>query len=232
MSWYSIIPSEILSRKDINASEKLVIGVIISLSHLKGHCFASNQYIGDCVGLSDEAIRKIIKGLDGKGLIKRDVVRNVSGSIESRELKAIVPPVISYPPSGTVLPPPPVREYPPSGMDLPHIKKDNIKENIKVKNIVDDRFEKFWKIYDKEVDKERCYDKWRFISSLDKDKILSTIEAYIESKPDPTYRLNPYRYLSNKSWNDAIIKSTKEVEASKTKVIDNSAFEINIPDEW
>jgi len=232
MSWYSIIPSEILSRKDLKANEKLVIGIIISLSHLKGHCFASNQYIGDCVGLSDEAIRKIVKALEDKGIIKRLVVRKANGEMESRDLRMATPLVYSYPPSGTTIPDPPVQPYQTSGIDIPHNNKENIKENIKVTNITDDRFEKFWKTYDKEIEKDRCYGKWKFLSSLEKDKILATIEAYIESKPDPTYRLNPYRYLSNRSWNDAIIKSNVSTEPLKIKEINNSAFEINVPDGW
>jgi DNA-binding Lrp family transcriptional regulator len=184
------------------------------------------------VGLSDEAIRKIVKALEDKGIIKRLVVRKANGEMESRDLRMATPLVYSYPPSGTTIPDPPVQPYQTSGIDIPHNNKENIKENIKVTNITDDRFEKFWKTYDKEIEKDRCYGKWKFLSSLEKDKILATIEAYIESKPDPTYRLNPYRYLSNRSWNDAIIKSNVSTEPLKIKEINNSAFEINVPDGW
>lgn len=83
------------------------------------------------------------------------------------------------------------------------IKKESNKELIE-KRIVDERFEKFWNLYGKDIQKDNCYNEWKFINTIDKDKILKTLPLYIESTPEVRFRRHPLTYLRNKVWLDEI----------------------------
>ena len=83
------------------------------------------------------------------------------------------------------------------------IKKESNKELIE-KRIVDERFEKFWNLYGKDIQKDKCYNEWKFINTIDKDKILKTLPSYIESTPEVQFRKHPITYLRNKAWLDEI----------------------------
>jgi hypothetical protein len=83
------------------------------------------------------------------------------------------------------------------------IKKESNKELIE-KRIVDERFEKFWNLYDKNIQKDKCYNEWKFINTIDKDKIIKTLPLYIESTPEVHFRKHPLTYLRNKAWLDEI----------------------------
>lgn len=83
------------------------------------------------------------------------------------------------------------------------IKKISNKELIE-KRIVDERFEKFWMLYGKDIQKDKCYSEWKFINTIDKDKILSTLPNYIASTPEVKFRRHPLTYLRNKGWLDQV----------------------------
>jgi len=236
MSWYAIIPSEVLSRKDITPNHKLLLGLVASLSHQKGHCFASNQYIGECLGISSAMVRVLIKRLEELNLITRLVKYRDNKEVEIRELKLSTPLLTQLPPPANTVPPLPQQISIPSPTTLAHIYKDNSKEiNKEIKaeiSIVDDGFETFWKTYDKNIDKKKCYTKWKLIRRIDKDKILAVVADYVKANPEPRYRRNPYNYLNNEGWNDTIIKPISNDVKIERKPIDNSAFEIKIPEGW
>jgi len=96
------------------------------------------------------------------------------------------------------------------------IKKESNKELI-VKNIVDERFEKFWNLYGKDIQKEKCYSLWKFINTIDKDKILNTLPNYIASTPEVQYRRHPITYLRNKGWLDEVIIPKSQNPFSEAK---------------
>lgn len=68
-------------------------------------------------------------------------------------------------------------------------------------------FEKFWNLYDKKKDKDKCFTKWKKISKKDRVSIFEALPAYLSSTPDKQYRKNPLTYLNGKGWNDEIITS-------------------------
>ncbi|MFC2084807.1 phage replisome organizer N-terminal domain-containing protein [Bacteroidota bacterium] len=91
-------------------------------------------------------------------------------------------------------------------------KNKNKKKSINVQNpyqkrtdFARDRFIEFWNLYDKKVNKERCYKKWLSLYDEDRQKIFEHLPAYIESTPDKQFRKDPFTYLDNESWNDEII---------------------------
>lgn len=98
--------------------------------------------------------------------------------------------------------------------------KDTSKKELVKKSIVDERFEKFWELYNKDVGKDECYKAWRFINPMDKDKILKVLPSYIESTPDIRFRKNPLKYLNNKAWLDEIIRNDfNNKETEKTTIV-------------
>jgi len=83
--------------------------------------------------------------------------------------------------------------------------KDLSKKDIVIKSIVDERFEKFWGLYNKEVAKDKCYSEWKYINTIDKDKILRALPTYIQATPEIQYRKNPFKYLKEKAWLDVVV---------------------------
>lgn len=66
------IPREVLLDMDLPANAKIIFAIIQSLDNDKG-CFASNQYIGEMLGLSESSVRASITELERKSYITRFV---------------------------------------------------------------------------------------------------------------------------------------------------------------
>ena len=76
----------------------------------------------------------------------------------------------------------------------------------KEKNIiVQNEFERFWKMYDYKIAREKCFNLWKKLSIKDKKEIFKTLPDYIKSKPTKQFRKHPLTYLRNKVWEDEII---------------------------
>jgi hypothetical protein len=94
--------------------------------------------------------------------------------------------------------------------------------NITTKQLNDSKeslFDIFWTKYPKKVAKEKCRLKFNKLSTSDKDKILSTLDAYILYKPFKDYtHPNPETYLNQERWKDEIqTTSNKQQPASEDK---------------
>jgi len=77
--------------------------------------------------------------------------------------------------------------------------------------ITNSDFNLFWNLYDKKMNKVKCYQVWRRLDDTEKKKVLAVLPDYIKSTPDKQFRKNPLTYLRNKSWEDEIIKGSKNV---------------------
>lgn len=62
-STYSVIPTKIMLDKNISSTAKILYGIISSLCNEKGFCWASNEYLGNLLGISATSISLIIKEL-------------------------------------------------------------------------------------------------------------------------------------------------------------------------
>lgn len=77
--------------------------------------------------------------------------------------------------------------------------------NLPINNIKSDSdFEKFWNAYGKKVDRVKCEKAWNKLTKDEIEKINTTVEAYVKSKPDVQYRKNPLTYLNGKCFNDEL----------------------------
>jgi hypothetical protein len=103
------------------------------------------------------------------------------------------------------------------GKSDPLVIKSFSNKELIVKNIIDERFEKFWNLYGKDIQKDKCYNDWKFINTIDKDKILNTLPNYIASTPDVQFRKHPLTYLRNKAWLDEVIIPKSQNPFSEAK---------------
>jgi len=71
--------------------------------------------------------------------------------------------------------------------------------------ILDAKFEDWWLWYDYKVSKEKAKKSWNKLNEKEKDIALQSVQAYVESTPDKTYRKHPTTYLNQKCFNDEII---------------------------
>lgn len=78
----------------------------------------------------------------------------------------------------------------------------NEHENGAAKNIV---FSVFWDLYDKKVgSKDKCEKKWNKLSDQERQKIIDTLPAFLNSIKDKQFQPYPETYLNGKRWNDEI----------------------------
>ena len=118
-----------------------------------------------------------------------------------------------------------------NGLPVNNSNKDLSKKDLVKKNIVDERFEKFWGLYDKEIAKEKCYSEWKYINTIDKDKILKVLPSYIESTPDIQYRKNPFKYLKEKAWLDVVIQ-TENKKKEDASPLARPVSTISVPNDY
>lgn len=80
----------------------------------------------------------------------------------------------------------------------------------------ENRFEQFWTLYSKKVEKKKCAAKFRRLKQPEIELIFAHVPRYVESTPDERFRKNPLTYLNGECWNDEIIP-TKVKSISNAK---------------
>ena len=74
-----------------------------------------------------------------------------------------------------------------------------------------DSFQRWWDIYDKKRNRDKCFKKWKKMPMKDRIDCYHNTPAYVRSTPDKQYRKDPFTYLNQKAWNDEIIvRDTQE----------------------
>jgi len=66
-------------------------------------------------------------------------------------------------------------------------------------------FENFWNLYDKKIDRDKCYKKWNKLKEEDREAIMKHIPQYKQSTQEKQFRKNPETYINNRSWENEII---------------------------
>jgi hypothetical protein len=74
-------------------------------------------------------------------------------------------------------------------------------------------FDKFWTLYGKSIDKQKCLDKFVKLTEDEIKTIFETLPVYLLQTPDKKYRKNPLTYLNGKCWND--------IDINNPQVLDN-----------
>lgn len=80
----------------------------------------------------------------------------------------------------------------------------SVGDNAAITVITDD-FQAWWNLYDKKIDRAKCWKKWAKMTSEERRACIAATPAYVASTPDIQYRRHPMTYLNNKSWENQII---------------------------
>jgi hypothetical protein len=133
LNWAAVIPAKFLISKDISSTQKLLLGLISSLSNLKGYCFASNEYLADLLDVSKTTVSQAISDLETKGYLGRIIYRNDKKEIEQRILTIIMDRKNDIPISEN-------HNTLPLKNDIPI--SENRKENNKINNNINNKYNK------------------------------------------------------------------------------------------
>jgi hypothetical protein len=102
-NWYAVITAQVLLSKELSSTQKLLIALIANLSNERGYCFASNEYLGECIGISEITVSHNISELVEKNWIGRVLHFTEKKQIDYRALTIIerpyLPPKTDIPPS-------------------------------------------------------------------------------------------------------------------------------------
>ena len=72
-------------------------------------------------------------------------------------------------------------------------------------------FNDFWKLYDKQVDKKKCLDKFLKLTDDEIKLIFENLPNYILNTPDKQFRKNPITWINGKCWNDTEFNKPKQI---------------------
>lgn len=93
------------------------------------------------------------------------------------------------------------------------------KNNGVLKPINDEyTFERWWDMYDRKVDRDKCEVKWHnVLTKAERKAAIEHTPLYVASTPDVQFRKHPYTYLNGKCWKDYVPPSKPVVRADAEK---------------
>ena len=95
--------------------------------------------------------------------------------------------------------------------ETPTIKIREEEEKIRIRKEEElkgtELFNRFWLLYSKNVNKEKCFKKFLTLKNEELEILFVHVPEYVNSTPDKKFRKAPLVYLNNKSFNDEIIIS-------------------------
>lgn len=75
---YAVVPMNVLTDGSLRPNAKLLYGMISSLATARGYCWASNQYLGEPLGLDGKTVSALVRNLSTRGYIRVEVSRDAS----------------------------------------------------------------------------------------------------------------------------------------------------------
>ena len=111
-----------------------------------------------------------------------------------------------------------------------HMETETENETITINRtkaeILDAKFEDWWLWYDYKKSKEKAKKSWNTLTEQEKDLALQTVQNYVQSTPDKTFRKHPTTYLNQKCFNDEIItRNTTSQSRISPKITDEQLHE-------
>lgn len=173
MNWAAVIPARYLIAEDISSTQKLLLGLISSLSNLKGYCFASNEYLANLLKVNKVTISHSISDLEKKGYLCRIIYRNDKQQVEQRILTIILDKFNDIPISENINSLPPKNDIPIS---------ENLKDNIKVNNKINNKNNK--ELFFISYEWEELWNSWieyKYLEHKDKFKSERTEQLAINN---------------------------------------------------
>lgn len=187
---YAIIPVSILERPDMSANAKLLYAEINALAKKSGVCFATNEYLGDRLGLSRGSMKKIVKELSDKKLVRVDITKNKKGTWRRMFVEGGVGLKSPTGEGQTVL-------WGGAGEPL----QKRVRERELEKEITP--FSVFWTLYPKKVERKKTELKWTKLTDTQRAAIMADLPNRCQSDQwKRGYIPNPMTYLNGERWLD------------------------------
>lgn len=99
------------------------------------------------------------------------------------------------------------------------------REEKKREDNIGDKFNIFWSLYPKKVQKEKCKQKFLKLKPGELKQISKTLKNFLEYKPFEDYtHPNPLTYLNQKRWEDVLQPSVSKKQAVKLKAGDPTTW--------
>ena len=165
----------------------------------------SNTYFQKTCNISKNTITRAIKELEKEKLVivKRRARANSLYSINMKTIYSIY----ESQNNDLCIPPSETDESP----DMGTIKQNSFKQNT-IKENINIPFSDFWNKYDyckgKKSDVEA---KWVALTDEERTLTMESLDTYLLSTPDKTYRKYPMSYLNTEAWNDEHIVPSEMV---------------------
>lgn len=215
-SYYSIITANVRYDNRLTDSEKLLFAEITSLSNKYGYCTASNGYFATLYNVVKETISRRISNLTNFGYLKIEIIKE-GNEVKQRKM---------YPLTQTSIPidakiNTPIDNSVNTPIDA-NVKENNTSINITRLNntsinnnsatdVTHERFEEWWKLYDKKKDKKISFTKFK--SCLKKhsfEQIMQGTQEYLKTITDKQYQKYPKTFLTNESYMNDYSEEIKE----------------------
>lgn len=226
LSYYAVVPAQVLTSQAISDKSKLVYGVLASLAREDGYCWASNKALAAIMGCGERTISRAIAELTDVGeLIVQDVgngdrVGNHERRIYTRETAVRSLAKIGSPAS-----------FGEASLDKNGEAVFNRIDNNKPKKSphtppadFDEEFAQFWKLYPKKRDRDKALKAWRKLNPDNElfCQIMIALNAQIRSaqwqRDGGQYIPYPSTWINGKRWEDEVtIPAPPEQPAPKRK---------------
>ena len=205
-SYYSIITANVRYDNRLTDSEKLLFAEITSLSNKYGYCTATNSYFARLYEVVKETISRRISNLTKYGYLKIETIKD-GKQIKQRKM---------YPLTQSSIPidvkiNTPIDNSVNTPIDA-NVKENNTSiNNTSINNInrtdnsatdvTRERFEEWWKLYNKKRDKKISYKKFeKCLKKHSFEEIMQGTREYLKTIKDKQFQKDPKTFLHNESY--------------------------------
>ncbi|MBF8029183.1 helix-turn-helix domain-containing protein [Staphylococcus capitis] len=205
-SYYSIITANVRYDNRLTDSEKLLFAEITSLSNKFGYCTASNNYFAKLYEVTKRTISARVNNLKEHGYLKIEFDYK-GNEVKQRRM---------YPMTQTSIPieknfhrgieenflPPIEANFQENNTSINNTRLNTTSiNNNSATNVTRERFEEWWLLYDKKLDKKKAFS--LFKSSLKKhdfETIMNGTREYLKTITNKQYQKHPKTFLGNESY--------------------------------
>ena len=205
-SYYSIITANVRYDNRLTDSEKLLFAEITSLSNKYGYCTATNSYFARLYEVVKETISRRISNLTKYGYLKIETIKD-GKQIKQRKM---------YPLTQSSIPidvkiNTPIDNSVNTPIDA-NVKENNTSiNNTSINNInrtdnsatdvTRERFEEWWKLYDKKRDKKISFKKFeKCLKQHSFEEIMEGTRMYLKTIENKQFQKDPKTFLHNESY--------------------------------
>ena len=231
VNFYAVISAPVLNDKELNPRQKLLYGVITSMTGKNGWCWPTNAYLSEVIGCNKSTISLDLKQLEERGYIGTMIHLKPSGEFDYRAITPLTE-----------------RAYSPSVNSGPIIQNDkdpfgnskdpfgNSKGNKEVNIHIEkeppivpqrgrsrepnlDGFDEFWKTYPRKDNKATAQKAWSKLKDAERVAAFAALPIHIAHKfKDPTFIPYGATWLNQRRWEDEVEQKPSQPEPPKIRI--------------